>query len=153
MTKEKLKQEAEEFASKGGLPKEKHLFGVKVIAYLAGAEPREKQIAELEKENERITVAYNNCVRDNYYKVTELEKEKEKENAELKEKLKPENCLKLLAKEGYIKFTSDQLAKAKEIVKILLHKLIMAKAPYKTDLTEDEIAEIEKLIGDSEVEK
>ena len=60
-------------------------------AYMAGAEPREKLIKELEKEN-----------------------------AELKEKLKPENCLKLLAKEGYIKFTSDQLTKAKEIIKGLL---------------------------------
>ena len=40
----------------------------------------------------------------------------EQENAELKEELKPENCLKLLAKEGYIKFTSDQLTKAKEII-------------------------------------
>ena len=35
----------------------------------------------------------------------------EKENAKLKEKLKPENCLKLLAKDGYVKFTSDQLTK------------------------------------------
>ena len=44
----------------------------------------------------------------------------EKENAELKEKLKPENCLKLLAKDGYVKFTSDQLTEAKEIIKALL---------------------------------
>ena len=44
----------------------------------------------------------------------------QKENAELKEKLKPENCLKLLAKEGYIKFTSDNLSKAKEHIKKLL---------------------------------
>ena len=43
----------------------------------------------------------------------------EKENSELKEKLKPENCLKLLAKEGYIKFTSEQLTKATEIIKKL----------------------------------
>ena len=42
--------------------------------------------------------------------------ELEKENAELKEKLKPENCLKLLAKEGYIKFTSDQLVQAKKLI-------------------------------------
>lgn len=46
--------------------------------------------------------------------------ELEEENARLKEKLKPENCLKLLAKGGYIKFTSDQLTKAKEIIKELL---------------------------------
>ena len=43
--------------------------------------------------------------------------ELEKENARLKEKLKPENCLKLLAKDGYIKFTSEQLTKAKELLK------------------------------------
>ena len=49
MTKEELKQEAEEYASKGGLPKETYLFGAKVIAYLAGAEPREKQIEILSK--------------------------------------------------------------------------------------------------------
>lgn len=42
--------------------------------------------------------------------------ELEKENAELKKKLKPENCLKLLAKGGYIKFTSEQLTKAKELL-------------------------------------
>ena len=46
--------------------------------------------------------------------------ELEKENAELKEKLKPENCLRLLAKGGYVKFTSDQLTKAKEIIKELV---------------------------------
>ncbi len=43
--------------------------------------------------------------------------ELEKENAELREKLKPENCLKLLAKGGYVKFTSEQLTKAKELLK------------------------------------
>ena len=42
------------------------------------------------------------------------------ENKELKEKLKPENCLKLLAKEGYIKFSSDQLTYAKTIIQDLL---------------------------------
>lgn len=70
-------------------------------AYIAGAEPREKRIAELEKEN-----------------------------AELKEKLKPENCLKLLAKEGYIKFTSDQLTKAKEIIEELYNIIPASMADY-----------------------
>ena len=51
--------------------------------------------------------------------VEEVEKLKEK-NAELQEKLKPENCLKLLAKKGYVKFTSDKINKAKEIIKNLL---------------------------------
>lgn len=43
-----------------------------------------------------------------------------KENAELKKKLKPENCLKLLAKEGYVKFSSVQLDKAKDLIRNLL---------------------------------
>ena len=44
----------------------------------------------------------------------------EEENAELKEKLKPENCLKLLAKEGYIKFTSEQLTKATDLIENII---------------------------------
>lgn len=43
-------------------------------------------------------------------------KELQEENAELKEKLKPENCLKVLAKNGYVKFSSEQLTKAKELL-------------------------------------
>lgn len=50
-----------------------------------------------------------NCVHTDNSKVIE---ELEKENASLKEKLKPENCLKLLAKDGYIKFTCERLTKS-----------------------------------------
>ena len=57
-------------------------------------------------------------------------KELQQENAELKEKLKPENCLKLLAKEGYIKFTSDQLTKAKEIIEGLYNIIPASMADY-----------------------
>lgn len=57
-------------------------------------------------------------------------KELKEENAELKEKLKPENCLKLLAKEGYIKFTSDQLTKAKEIIEELYNIIPASMADY-----------------------
>lgn len=82
----------------------------------------EKRIADLEKENANLK-----ALRKYELNVAKLEIENlEKENAELKEKLKPENCLKLLAKEGYIKFTSDQLTKAKEIIKgllIILHEI------------------------------
>ena len=35
---------------------------------------------------------------------------------------------------------------ARNVIEILLHKLIMACAPYKTDLTKDEIAEIKKFL-------
>ena len=45
-------------------------------------------------------------------------------------------------KDGYNKANEEM----KDIIKKLLHKLIMATAPYKTDLTEEEIAEIRKFI-------
>lgn len=88
----------------------------------------EMYIDELEKELEdakKVQVvehfeAYGQC-RDSR-RITELEQE----NAELKEKLKPENCLKLLAKEGYIKFTSNQLIKAKK----LLTKFVIASVYF-----------------------
>lgn len=96
----KVEKEAEEFVdNKSSFWKQEKTCVESVRqAYIMGAEPREKHITELEKEN-----------------------------AELKEKLKPENCLKLLAKEGYIKFTCengnehDQLTKAKELLKWALH--------------------------------
>ena len=43
---------------------------------------------------------------------------------------------------GYNKASEEM----KDIIKKLLHKLIMTSAPYKTDLTEEEIAEIRKFI-------
>ena len=58
--------------------------------------------------------------------VTETIAGLEKENAELKEKLKPEKCIEYLAKGGYVKFLCengnehDQLTKAKELIKIFL---------------------------------
>ena len=52
--------------------------------------------------------------------------ELEKENAELKEQLKPENCIEYLARGGYVKFLCEngnehnQLTKAKELLEKLL---------------------------------
>lgn len=83
------------------------------IGYIDGAEPREKRIAELEKGKKCRT----------------------------EKKLKPENCLKLLAKEGYIKFTSDQLTKAKELIKRLMYELVVSNRPYE---------EVELLVKDVE---
>jgi len=59
--------------------------------------------------------------------------ELEKENAKLKEKLKPENCLKLLAKDGYIKFTSEQLTKAEKIIELLLSDNRIMKAQFESE--------------------
>lgn len=53
-----------------------------------------------------------------------------KENAELKEKLKPENCLKLLAKGGYVKFTNDQLPEAKEIIRKCMGEMVFHDCEY-----------------------
>ena len=82
-------------------------------------------------------------------------KELQKENAELKEKLKPENCLKSLAKSGLVKFTCenrnehDQLTKAKQFIRDFLSVAI----DYidKEDKNYSLIAEAEQFI--SEVEK
>lgn len=57
--------------------------------------------------------------------VIEYNEKLQKENTELKEKLKPENCIEYLAKGGYVKFLCengkehDQLAEAKKIILML----------------------------------
>ena len=79
----------------------------------------------------------------------EFIKELQEENAELKEKLKPENCLKLLAKEGYIKFTSEPLNKAKDLLKWFVWYFREGSpnlVPYKHKVEEAEqfLSEVEK---------
>lgn len=77
----------------------------------------------------------------------------QKKNAELKEKLKPENCLKSLAKSGLVKFTCengnehDQLTKAKEIIKTLADDLSMYSGNY-----QKELLEAEQFLNENEVE-
>ena len=76
--------------------------------------------------------------------VEEVERLKE-ENAKLQEKLKPENCLKLLAKKGYVKFTSDKINKAKEIIKNLLfflNKFYSEDCPVCMDEAEQFLKEV-----------
>ena len=92
-----------------------------------------------------MSCKYNNCKICGYKSECKIYKE----NAELKEKLKPENCLKLLAKEGYIKFTSEHLTKAKEIIR----KLIKAIHVWDYKNLEQVEAEAEQFLKDSEVEK
>ncbi len=128
MTTEELEKEAEEYAYKNKIyidfDNDINDYGNVKEAYLAGSEPREKRIAELEKEN-----------------------------AELKEKLKPENCLKLLAKEGYIKFTSEQLTKAKEEIRSL-YSIIQYRINYENNIEiADEMWRAKQFLKDNEVEK
>ena len=105
-------------------------------------EPKEKHIEELE-EKISVLLSCKNCPENKDGLICQKEyenkclaqkiqyiKELKEENAELKEKLKPENCLKLLAKEGYIKFTSDQLTKAKEIIEELYNIIPASMADY-----------------------
>lgn len=95
---------------------------------VVGLEYTNKQITELE-EKISVLLSCKNCPENKggYICAKEYEnkclsqkiqfiKELQQENAELKEKLKPENCLKLLAKDGYIKFTSDNLTKANDLL-------------------------------------
>jgi hypothetical protein len=81
MSKEELKQEAEVYSyklyhSKAWNPGEDML----VKAYLAGAEPREKRIAELERKLEQT----ENDLADYQFNYPTI-KELQKENADLKE--------------------------------------------------------------------
>ena len=66
MTKEELKQEAEEFtdSKKSFWRQGRTCIDSVKQAYIAGAEPREKQIAELEKENAELKekLEHRNCV-------------------------------------------------------------------------------------------
>ena len=90
MTKEELKQEAQEYAK----PWKNSLVYVSVKdSYLAGAEPREKRIEELEKEN------------------AELKAENQKWKDEWQEQVQKAND------EGYARtLQTIQLNKAKEII-------------------------------------
>ena len=141
MAKEELRQEAEEYTKnlleKLGIKEDmllenqpKYLrhenmnfvaLNVENVtdAYLASAEPREKQLQEKDEKitelEKKINILEGQLSLHEGILWNDLHR-LEKENAELKEKLKPENCLKLLAKGGYIKFTSEQLTKAKELL-------------------------------------
>lgn len=97
---------------------------------------------ELEKENANLKV-----LRKYELNVAKVEIEKlEKGNAELKEKLKPENCLKLLAKDGYVKFTSDQLTKAKELeyAKTIIQDLLDNSDEYARERAINFLKEVRK---------
>lgn len=86
----------------------------------------EKENAELDCQKNRNKSCYScanateRCFRNEIACPCQKYKSYKEENAELKEKLKPENCLKLLAKGGYVKFSSDQLTYAKTIIQDLL---------------------------------
>ena len=127
MTKEELKQEAEEWLNKWELCNkcdhkvqciEDNAMCPQVVeqAYLASAEPREKRIAELEQKLEQTEKDLADY-QFNYPTIKELQKE----NAELKEELKGKRCNCMT----YLNFKDleKQLTKAKEII----HKTLWKK--------------------------
>lgn len=109
-----------------------------------------KNLEELEKENsaskqewEVLKNTISDC-EEFCNKYTDLVKE----NAELKEKLKPENCLKLLAKEGYIKFTSERLVTAIKLLEEV--KVYTENIDDEADALYDKI---QQFLNENEVEK
>lgn len=107
-----------------------------------------KRIADLEKENAELKKACDET-QELLDKQIEATYKLHKENTELKEKLKPENCLKLLAKEGYVKFTSEQLIKAKELLLELYDCIPSSMA----DSCKETLQKVALFFKDSEVEK
>ena len=89
-----------------------------------------------------IKEKYGDSYGDKFRQYEDRIKELEKENAELRKKLKPENCLKLLAKEGYIKFTSEHLTKAKELLKRCYENYIYLE-PLRSEIKQF-LSEVEK---------
>ena len=159
MTKEELKQEAKEWIAKNSkefITNPKYSpFDYAEAIYLAGAEPREKQIAELEAQIKKmqddidcLTFAcenYREEMEKNLADATKLEKE----NAELKEKLG--NYQKGMFDE--IEKRDKQLNKAKEHIENLLYyvKQCTCERSNYAEIEKD-ITEAEQFLN-SEVEK
>jgi hypothetical protein len=123
MTKEELKQEAEEFvdSKKSFWRQGRTCIDSVKQAYLAGAEPREKRIAELEHQ-----LTHRNCLdcSNHSSKLRMRTLDLEKENAELKDyrlttlaKQQTDMSKYALNLEHKLSWYDDQLTKAKEIIK------------------------------------
>ena len=163
MTKEQLKQEAEEYTEKKHCEKcgtkhcEKKCVLVKddYETFLDVAEPREKRIAELEQK----VIDINETWKDNIKGVDEERFRLEKENAELKEynkylKRKRQGGIqKQYNKVAIIKQQNDQLTKATEIIKKLYDKTFRGIGFMELNDYNTLKAEAEQFLKDSEVEK
>ena len=116
-----------------------------LIAYVENLEKENIELKDYNKKLLQGDIDKQNKIVLLSQKVNELQKE----NAELKEKLKPENRLKLLVKKGYIKFTSDQLTKATEIIK-KLYAVYYDPCVTESDLKyrDDLFAEVKQFISD-----
>lgn len=177
MTKEELEKEAEEYISDNCKRWESDGLTVDDIAneiYLASAEPREKQIAELEEEKcELLGIiqgkdkAIKDLEKENKVLAQNLEDTEiinntlEKENTELKKQqfsLRNERNTFLAQNEQYEKDLIDfneNLTKAKEILeKLLVHskRYIWIADDNNKPIMQKEIAEAEQFLKDQEEE-
>jgi hypothetical protein len=112
MTREELVKEADKYALEWG-DKTDGTYACCRDGYLAGAEPREKRIAELERKLEQTEKDLTDY-QFNYPKIKDLEKE----NAELEGKLKAKEI-----EAHYCIPNCSQLTKAKELLKDILDLL------------------------------
>ena len=154
MTKEELEKEAEEIYLKTDkefmdCQDEGEIFN---LGYLAGAEPREKRIEDLEKENAELKEAlegYKKIAKwcDKCDKIAELKLENQKWKDEWQEQVQKAND------EGYARtLQTIQLTKAKEIIRSL-YFIIQGRIDYKGNIPlEDEMYRANQFLN-SEVEK
>lgn len=106
MTKEELEKEATEYAQKLGakdfIAKPKEI--VAYFGYLAGAESREKQILELEKENAKLKTDYKvlSCSVGDFGELQNRLEEEQRKNNGLEEQLtKAKEIIRAYLKLGY----------------------------------------------------
>lgn len=112
MNKEELKLEAKEYADKYGGKSNFDLWDTARFAYYQGAEPREKQIAELTEQNTSLLTSVENLNKS----VQELEKKNVELKADNSEWEKASDKWKNLYDS-----TNEQLTEAKDIIKKLMH--------------------------------
>ena len=126
MTKEELEKEADKWVKGNTEIIDDEELGMECIkepqakeAYLAGAEPREKRIAELEALIHAERKRQEQCDDIHLRKIAELEKE----NAELKNKLEHRNCLDCSNHSSKLRLRTLELEKEIADAKKLLRRL------------------------------
>ena len=162
MTEEELEKEAEEYALnqwEGNLP-----WSVIQKAYYDGAEPREKRIDELEKENAELRAIAENQQSSNMSRYFENKKLKEglAVGSTFNKALNSMNKTLEKERDKYRNMVFDkdeQLTKAKEIIK-KFSEFVNNEVEYDpehpqehTDLWNELCEEAEQFIKDSEVKK
>ena len=148
-----LKQEAEEYIKNNYVLYSISGNDIELIsqAYLAGAEPREKRIAELEQENKKLK-ADNDARKFAMAMSEKVEKQLREEVAELEAENKDLPTIAYMqGAEKQKKKDEEQLNKAREIIRSL-YFVIQSRINYKGNIPlEDEMYRAEQFL--SEVEK